>query len=182
MRKNLLPLLIVLLCGDLTWAHLNSFSFSTIEIKEDAIHMELRLTLICTLELFPVDTDANQFLSEEELKAFRSMMYYYLTNKLKILNSGRQLHLVLKDISFHVEEDDSYTVFNLVIPLRKPLENVIILCNVLEETDPYHRNLSEIKMKGNEYLFIFTNDNYFDSSKPPPANSGKAGLIPSATP
>ncbi len=162
-------------------AHLNSFSFSTITVKEEAIQIEMRFTLICTLELFQVDHDHNAFLSQEELNSARNMMYYYLSNKIKVLCNGHQLKAVLKGLSFQVEEDDSYTVFDLVYPTKSKPEELILLCNVSEEADPYHRSVSEIRMGEKKYVFIFTNDNYFDSRNPPPAEPQDAEMIPSST-
>lgn len=144
-------------------AHLNSMSFSKIEVKENEVRWEMKFTLLCTLELFAVDVDNDNFLSKDELKSAWSMMYYYLSNKIKVLSEGKQLRMVLKDISFSVEEDDSYTVFDISFPFRQNPQSFIFLCNVQEETDPYHQGMAEIHLKDAAYAFVFSNVNYFDT-------------------
>ena len=164
------------------WCHLNSLSYSTIEIKENEIRWELRFTLLCTLELFSVDLNNDNFLSKEELEAAWPMMYYYLNNKIKVMEGGRQLKLTLRDISFKVEADDSYTVFQLsyAIPQKKS-DQILLLCNVQEETDPYHRDLAEITLNDDTYLFVFNNINYFDTAHIPPHVQKVNKTIPSAS-
>ncbi len=159
--------LLTLVFAQTSSAHLNSMSFSKIEVKESEVHWQMKFTLLCTLELFAVDVDSNNFLSEEELKSAWSMMYYYLSNKIKVLGGGRQLRMVLKDISFSVEEDDSYTVFELSFPFRQKPDGFIFLCNVQEETDPYHQALAEIHLADESYAYVFSNVNYFDSQNIP---------------
>ena len=44
-------------------AHLNSISYSTFHVMENKIELELRFTLICTLELFNIDRDSDGFLT-----------------------------------------------------------------------------------------------------------------------
>ncbi len=180
---KIITAIILFLCFSIpvSWSHLNSVSYSTITVKDEAIHVEFRYTLICTLELFQVDADSDSFLTKEELNPARDMIYYYLTNKIKVLCNGRQLQANLKNISFKVEEDDSYTIFDLVYPTHDKPKDLIILCNVSEEVDPYHRNLAEIKLGDKEYLYVFTNDNYFDSRNPPPIINQKANGVSSST-
>ncbi len=149
------------------WSHFNSISFSTIEIKEKEVRMELRYTFLCVLELFQADQNNDQKLSEEELEKISSPFYFYLNNKIKILGGGRQLRMVLKRIRFAIEETDSFVVLDLSFSSQESLDSVIILCNLSEETDSYHRNLSQIKIGEKEYFFIFTNQNYFNSIDPP---------------
>jgi hypothetical protein len=158
-------LLIVSVCflPKLADAHLNSMSFSKIEVKENEVRWEMKFTLLCTLELFAVDVNNDNFLQEDELKSAWSMMYYYLSNKIKVLSEGKQLRMVLKDITFSVEEDDSYTVFDLSFPFRQDPKGFLFLCNVQEETDPYHQGMAEIHLKDASYAFVFSNVNYFDS-------------------
>lgn len=148
-------------------AHLNSMSFSKIEVKENEVRWQMKFTLLCTLELFAVDMDNNNFLSDEELKSAWSMMYYYLSNKIKVLSEGKQLRMVMKDIKFSVEEDDSYTVFELSFPFRQNPQGFMFMCNVQEETDPYHQAMAEIYLPKDSYLFVFSNVNYFDSQNVP---------------
>lgn len=169
MKKYYTPFLIIAaLCMGLftqhSYAHLNSMSFSKIEIKENEVRWEMKFTLLCTLELFAVDVNSDNFLQEDELKSAWSMMYYYLSNKMKVLTDGKQLRMVLKDISFSVEEDDSYTVFDLSFPFRQNPEDFVFLCNVQEETDPYHQAMAEIHLPKESYAFVFSNVNYFDTS------------------
>ncbi|MFB3785137.1 MAG: hypothetical protein ACE15F_02080 [bacterium] len=178
----------LLLTAGLTFAHLNSLSDSVVEMKEDEIQLKLRFTLVCTLELFQIDLNGDLLLSEEEIQPVKPMMFYYLSNKIKVLADGRQLKMEMKSVTFKVEEDDSYVTFDLRFPFKKKPDAFLVLCNVLEETDPYHRNLSEIRLNGKQYLFVFTNSNYFNSadarpesveSSVPPA---PAGDIQPATP
>ncbi|MEW6238951.1 MAG: hypothetical protein AB1656_26505 [Candidatus Omnitrophota bacterium] len=173
-------LLLILSCP--CQAHLNSVSFSSIVVSATEVRVELRFTLICTLELFPADKNGNNLLSAEELSAVKPAMYYYLTNKIKILSGGRQLRMVLRDLTFEVEEDDSYTIFQLAFPRSEESKNLIIFCNVSEEADPYHRNLAEIKLGDKDYLFVFTNVNYFDSAHPPLSPAIPLGVPAAATP
>jgi len=163
-------------------AHFNSISFSSIVASSTEVRIELRLTLICTLELFPADKDGDGLLSDEELAAVKPSMYYYLANKIKILSGGRQLRMMMQDLTFKVEEDDSYTIFQLAFPRSEESKNLIILCNVMEEADPYHRNLAEIQSGDKDYLFVFTNVNYFDSANPPVSPSEPSSIPANATP
>lgn len=163
-------LIIIVFCLCITpicHAHLNSMSFSKIEVKDEEVHWQMKFTLLCTLELFAVDVDNNNFLSDEELKSAWSMMYYYLSNKIKVLSEGKQLRMVLKDIHFSVEEDDSYTVFELSFPFRQDPDGFLFLCNVQEETDPYHQGMAEIYLPKESYVFVFSNVNYFDTKNIP---------------
>ncbi len=169
--KRLPVLLLLLLIPTLSsWSHLNSLSYSLIDINDKEVHIELRLTLICMLELFTVDIDGDLLLTQKELEPVKPVMYYYLNNKLKILSGGQQLRMELKTLDFSVEEDDSYVTVDLYYPRPKPSSGIVILNNVLEETDPFHRNIAEIKTKGKESVFIFTNANYFDTRAMPPAD------------
>lgn len=162
-------------------AHLNSVSYSMIDITDKEVRIELRYTLLCTLELFPADRDGDFSLSDEELKDLKPMMFYYLNNKIKVLSGGLQLKMEIKHLRFSVEEDDSFVIADLSFPAKEAaIESVIILCNLSEEADIYHRNLSQIKMKGEEYLFVFTNSNYFNSLHPPKSQSAKSASIPSS--
>ena len=171
MNKLLIQLMMVLCVSILiatpSYSHLNSMSFSKIEVKENEVRWQMKFTLLCTLELFAVDVDNNNFLSDEELKSAWSMMYYYLSNKIKVLSEGKQLRMVLKDIKFSVEEDDSYTVFELSFPFRQNPQGFMFLCNVQEETDPYHQGMAEIYLPKENYLFVFSNVNYFDTQNVP---------------
>ena len=108
-------------------------------------------------------------------------MLYYLKNKIKVLSGGRQLPMVLDDLSFITEPEDSYTVFKITFPGYGIIKDPIILCNVLEETDPYHRNISGIEIGDIEYTFIFTNSNYFNSAQIPPYVETRARNIQSTT-
>ncbi len=170
------------------FAHLNSISDSVIELKEDEIQLKLRFTLVCTLELFQIDLNGDLLLSEEEIQPVKPMMFYYLSNKIKVLADGRQLKMEMRSVTFKVEEDDSYVTFDLHFPFKKKPGAFLVLCNVLEETDPFHRNLSEIKLNGKEYLFVFTNSNYFNSAdaRPESVESPEApvpaGEVQPATP
>lgn len=163
------PLIAFLVAAAPAEAHLNSISYSDIAIGEKEIEWELSFTLLCTLELFSVDADHDNFLSKEELRSAWPMMFYYLSNKVKVMNGGRQLRMNLKDIRFEVREDDSYTVFDLrfTFPQRR-VPQTLFVCNVQEETDPYHRNLAEIALEDGTYMFVFNNMNYFDSANIPP--------------
>lgn len=179
--RILFPLLILITLSIPCHAHLNSISYSTIEVATDEIRIELRFTLICTLELFSVDVDGDGILTKEELQPAKPAMYYYLTNKIKILSGGRQLRMILRDLTFKVEEDDAYTIFELAYPKTNESDEFILLCNVLEETDPYHKNLAEIKYSGNDYLFVFTNINYFNSKTASTEETKPANMPGSAT-
>ena len=162
------------------WGHVNSISYSKITVLDNEIHVQLRNTLLCTLELFAVDLDGNSILTKEELDPAKPAMFYYLNNKIKILSGGRQLPMALKEVTFRVEEDDSYTIFDLVFPTYKKPNDWMIFFNLSEEVDSYHRNLSEITIDDKKYLFVFNNTNYFDSRNPPPPEA-KSGIPPSAT-
>ncbi|HOL92808.1 MAG TPA: hypothetical protein PLH79_00535 [bacterium] len=179
MKRLTIPFFVLLGAAGLSTAHLNSISDSVIELRNNEIQMKLRFTLICTLELFQIDLNGDLILSEEEIQPVKPMMYYYLSNKIKVLADGRQLKMEMRNVTFKVEEDDSYVTFDLRFPFQKKPDAFLVLCNVLEETDPYHRNLAEIKMNGNEYLFVFTNTNYFNSAE---ARPQPAGEIAPATP
>ncbi len=163
----ILTVFLFLIQGKNAFSHLNSLSYSTIESTSQSVRVELKLTLICTLELFSVDANNDGYLSKEELEPAKSAMYYYINNKIKVLSGGKQLRMLLRDLGFRVEEEDSYTVFDLEFPKVKGHDEFVMICNVIEETDPYHRNLAEIKVDDEEYLFVFTNMNYFDSKNPP---------------
>lgn len=156
----LLPVLVV-------WSHLNSISYALIDIGEKEVKIELRLTLICMLELFTVDTDGDLKLSEKELEPVKPVVFYYLNNKIKILSGGQQLRMEMKSMRFSVEEDDSYVTIDLRFPREKTTGEVVVLNNVLEETDPFHRNIAEVKTKDKEAIFVFTNSNYLDTRTMP---------------
>jgi len=181
MKRFLGILLSLALFATLASAHLNSFSYSSIEIGETEINIELRFTLICTLELFNADPDGDMILTKKELDAIKPLMYYYLSNKIKILAGGRQLKFDLKKMYHETKEDESLVVMQLSYKSAKPIKSVIILCNVSEENDPFHRNIAEIKMKDKQYLFVFTADNYFNSDNPPKPQAAVSGVISPAT-
>lgn len=163
-------------------SHPNSVSYSTIEFRDKEIRIELRYTLLCTLELFQADSDNDQKLTEEELEAIKPLMFYYLNNKIKVLSHSRQLRLAIRKMRFSIEEDDSYVIMELAYLSPDTLESAIIFCNLSEEVDAYHRNLSQIKIGEKEYLFVFTNTNYFNSVDPPKALPASRTDLPSATP
>lgn len=148
------------------WAHLNSVSFSTIKLSTQAVQIELRSTVICVLELFPVDKNGDQILAEEEVAPYRQVMYFYLSNKIKVLSGGAQLKMSMRDITFEEGDGESYLVYDLWYKRRDPSQPVIIINNIQEETDPYHRNLSVIEKDGREHLFVFTQENYLNTSDP----------------
>ncbi len=182
MKRCLGILLSLALFTALASAHLNSFSYSSIDISENEINIELRFTLICTLELFNADPDGDLILTQKELDAIKPLMYYYLSNKIKVLSGGRQLKFDLLKMSHETEEDEeSFVVMQLSYKSTKPLESVIILCNVSEENDPFHRNIAGIKIKDKEFLFVFTSNNYFNSDNPPKPKTAASDVISPAT-
>lgn len=144
-------------------AHLYSVSYSTIEIATDEIRVEMRHPLICVLELFPIDQDGDQYLTDEEIEPAIQAIYYYLTNKIKVLSAGRQLSMRMTDVYFEVGEEESYLIYDLRFERVEPDRPFILFNNIQEEVDPYHRNIALVVVDGREYLFVFTNANYFDS-------------------
>ncbi|MBI1390541.1 MAG: hypothetical protein GC154_19070 [bacterium] len=162
MKRYVFPFILVLAAPSLVYAHLNSYSFSTVTIKDEEIGFELRFPYINTIELFAADKNMDQVLSKEEIEAAQQVMYYYFANKIKALSEGRQLQLVMNDARFAEEDDQSFLVIDFTFAgYRKP-ENVYILCNVSEEVDPYHQNIAVIKKDGKQYLFTFTSSTYLD--------------------
>ncbi|MBD3267647.1 hypothetical protein GF373_13340 [bacterium] len=148
----------------ITRPHLNSISYSTIAIEESKVRIQFRYTYLCTIELFQIDKNMDQQLSPAELTQGKEMIFYYLKNKFKVLSNGRQLKMILKNIQFKEEENDAFTICDLVFPSSNPLGQVIVFCNVSEEVDPYHRNIAEIEIGDKKGLFIFKKENYFDSA------------------
>lgn len=146
-------------------AHLNSYSFSTISINEESIEYELRFPYVNTIELFAVDKNMDQVLSEDELEPAKQVMFYYFDNKIKVLSQGRQLQMVLKDVIFNNEEDEAVIEVHFEFPGYQAPEPAIILCNVSEEVDPFHQNIGVIEKDGKRYLFTFTKASYLDLSK-----------------
>lgn len=147
-------------------AHLNSVSFSTITIEDATLSIEVRSTLICVLELFPVDVDGDQILTKAELTPAEQVMFFYLNNKIKVLNGGSQMPMRMKNVRFEVGPEDSYVIYDLTFPREFPQQPVLIMNNIQEETDPYHRNISVVHMEEKEYLFVFTQQNYLNSGRP----------------
>jgi hypothetical protein len=148
-------------------AHLNSVSYSSINVEEYNVYMEFRYTLLCTLELFRIDTNNDRVLSEEEMAAGKPMIFYYLKNKIKVLSGGKQLKLVIAKMEFAEEDDDAYLICHLIFRGKKVNEPIILFCNVSEETDANHRHIAEIKLPDTQGVFIFTRENYFDSQSSP---------------
>ncbi|MGI6454795.1 MAG: hypothetical protein ACOX5R_04145 [bacterium] len=168
-------------CSSSSWSHLNSISYSQISHTTDTVHVELRMTMLCIQELFALDVNMDGNLSDEEITPARPLLHFYFQNKIKVLAQGRQLPLELKEVVFAEEEDDSYLILSLDFTGERELEDFILFCNVSEEADPYHRNLSELQVKGRQYTYVFTSQNYFDSAHPPKPDSVSAARISPAT-
>ncbi|MDP8243008.1 MAG: hypothetical protein P9L94_02920 [Candidatus Hinthialibacter antarcticus] len=165
MKRILTFLLLCVAAAPYAAAHLNSYSFSTITIDEESILYELRFPYVNTIELFAVDKNMDQVLTEEELEPAKQVMFYYFDNKIKILSQGRQLQMVLKDVVFNNEEDDAVIIVHFEFPGYQAPGPAIILCNVSEEVDPFHQNIGVIEKDGKRFLFTFTKASYLDISK-----------------
>lgn len=165
MKRFILALAVCLFVSPFVQAHMNSYSFSTIKVKEESIQYELRFPYLNTIELFAVDKDMDQVLSKDELEPAKQVMFYYFDNKIKVLSQGRQLQMVLNTVEFNNEDGDAVIIVHFEYPGYQAPEDAIIFCNVSEEVDPFHQNIAVIEKDGKRYLFTFTKTSYLDLDK-----------------
>ncbi len=165
MKRTICSLVFVALIAPTALSHLNSFSFSTITIKDESIVYTLRFPYVNTVELFAVDANMDQVLTQNELEPAKQVMFYYFDNKIKVLSGGRQLQMVLNEVVFNNEEDEAAIEVTFEFPGYQAPEPAIIFCNVSEEVDPFHQNIGVIEKDGKRFLYTFTKTSYLDVSK-----------------
>ena len=153
---------ILLLVGSIVpgaFAHLNSYSYAEIEIGAEEIVYELRVDVLTLVELFQIDQNGDWIVDESEIERTRQLIYYYLRNKIKVLSGGKQLPLDLRSVEYKREPQPHVAlVMRFVCPNSD--EDCVMFCNVSEETDPFHRSISSVRIGDEEYQFVFTKENY----------------------
>ncbi len=153
------PVLLVSLLVPSAFAHMNSFSYAEIEVGAEKIDYELRVDVLTLVELFQMDRNGDWVIDDDEVTQTWQMLFYYLKNKIKVLCGGRQLPLDLRSVKYS-KEPQPHVRINMRFTCPTSDEECVMFCNVSEETDPFHRSISLVKIGDEEYQFVFTNQNY----------------------
>ncbi len=159
------------------FAHLNSFSYADIVVNDQEVLIDLKMTQRTTLELFAVDVNYDSVLQQEELDAAWEVLYYYLDNKIKVLEAGerrgghRQIKPEIQKLSYLVDDFDAYVRIQMRYERETPNDALSIINNLSEETDPYHRSLARIQTAAGEFRFVFTRYNFLNIN-PDGTNNG----------
>ncbi len=184
MKKRFLLLIPLLVSVSLAaQAHLNSFSFLSIDVDESEIKVDLMMTQRTTLELFALDTNYDTALQQDELDAAWEVLYYYIDNKIKVLSGSpdggltgyRQLKPEILSIAYVTDKYDAYVRVVMRYKRRDPKSALQIVNNISEETDPYHRSLAQLTTAKGNAAYVFTRYNYLEIKSDGSNNGRPAG-------
>ncbi len=143
----------------LAMAHSASDSFFTLELKQDSLSGRLDLALRDLEYLLSLDDNQDGAITWGELRAHRSAISAYVSERLSISRDAQPCEFHIRDLLVDIHSDGAYAVLQLEGACPKALQEndrLSVVYRMFFDADPQHRGLFDMTVQGLQHIGVFT--------------------------